>query len=91
MFSTQLIILNYPVTLSHQRSTTVSLETYPLYSPFSFISIVQWSVEEENTKMSKVAKGKGKTYGKNVKTGKFATEQTMNRQTAFKITIRGDC
>ena len=35
--------------------------------------------------MSKVAKGKGKTYSKNVKTGKFATEQTMNRQTAFKL------
>ena len=57
----------------------------------SAVSIVQWSVEEENTKMSKVAKGKGKTHGKNGKTGKFATEQTMNRQTAFKITIRGDC
>ena len=41
--------------------------------------------------MSKVAKGKGKIQGKNGKTGKFATEQTMNRQTAFKITIRGDC
>ena len=26
----QLIMLNYPVTLSHQRSNTVSLETYPL-------------------------------------------------------------
>ena len=29
--STQLIILNYLAILSHQRSTTVSLETYPLY------------------------------------------------------------
>ena len=28
----QLIILNYPAILSHQGSTTVSLETYPLYS-----------------------------------------------------------
>ena len=28
--STQLITLNYPVTLSHRRSTTVSLETYQL-------------------------------------------------------------
>ena len=27
---TQLIILNYPVILSHRRITTVSLETYPL-------------------------------------------------------------
>ena len=30
--STQLIILNYPVILSHGRSITVSLETYPLES-----------------------------------------------------------
>ena len=29
-WSTQLIILNYPVILSYRRSTTVSLETYPL-------------------------------------------------------------
>ena len=89
-FSTQLLTLNY-LLYSPTNAAPVSLETYPLYSPFSFISIVQWSVEEENTKMSKVAKGKGKTHGKNRKTGKFATEQTMNRQTAFKITIRGDC
>ena len=30
VLSTQLIILNYPVILSHRRSTTVFLETYPL-------------------------------------------------------------
>ena len=30
-FSTQLTTLNYPVIFSHQHSTTVSLETYPLY------------------------------------------------------------
>ena len=30
-FSILLIILNYPVILSHRRSTTVSLETYPLF------------------------------------------------------------
>ena len=29
-WSTQLIILNYPVILSYRRSTTVSLEIYPL-------------------------------------------------------------
>ena len=29
MLSTWLIILNHPVVLSHQHSTTVSLETYP--------------------------------------------------------------
>ena len=32
MSSNQLIIPNYIVILSHQHSTTVSLETYPLYS-----------------------------------------------------------
>ena len=32
MFSTQLLTLNYPVILSHRRSTTVSLDTYPLFS-----------------------------------------------------------
>ena len=32
MLSNQLIIPNYMVILSHQHSTTVSLETYPLYS-----------------------------------------------------------
>ena len=32
MPSTQLIILNYPIILSHWLSTTVSLETYPLSS-----------------------------------------------------------
>ena len=32
MLSTQLIILNYLVILPLQRSTTVSLETYPLHS-----------------------------------------------------------
>ena len=32
-----------------------------------FILIVQWSIEEDNTKGGKVAKDKGKTYGKNGK------------------------
>ena len=36
--STQLTILNYPVILSHRRSTTVSLETYPFYSFVSSLS-----------------------------------------------------
>ena len=34
-FSTQLIILNYPDILSHRRSTTISLETYPPLFLFS--------------------------------------------------------
>ena len=33
-FSSHLITLNYPAILSHRRSTTVSLETYPLYSEY---------------------------------------------------------
>ena len=36
--STQLIILNYPVILSHRRSTTVSLVTYTLYSQLVLFS-----------------------------------------------------
>ena len=32
MLSTQLMVFYYPVILSHRRSTTVSLETYPLSS-----------------------------------------------------------
>ena len=33
-----LIILNYPIILSHRRSTTASLEPYPLYSSL-FLSV----------------------------------------------------
>ena len=33
LLSTQLIIPNFLVMLSHRRSTTVSYETHPLYSP----------------------------------------------------------
>ena len=35
--STQLITQNYPDILSHRRSTTVSLETYPLYLYVLFV------------------------------------------------------
>ena len=41
--------------------------------------------------MSKVAKGKGKTRGKNGKTEKRGEEPDNDRYTAFKITIRGYC
>ena len=46
---TQLIILNYPVILSHRRSTTVSLETYPLYISFVFdfsqvVPMLEWDL-----------------------------------------------
>ena len=39
--------------------------------------------------MSKVAKGKGKTCGKMEKPKNVVRNQTTNRYTAFKITIRG--
>ena len=38
--STQLIILNYPVILSHRSTTTVSLETYPLQELIDLHSII---------------------------------------------------
>ena len=41
--------------------------------------------------MSKVAKGNGKTRGKNGKTEKRGEEPDNDRYTAFKITIRGYC
>lgn len=50
------------------------------------ISIAKWSVEEDDIIMGNVAKGKGKTRGKNRKTGKCA----QNPQTDFKIMIIGD-
>ena len=57
-----------------------------------FNSIAQWGVEEDNTSMSKVVKGKGKIGGKNGKKLKnLLRRKTMNRQKAFKIKIRGDC
>ena len=50
------------------------------------ISIAKWSVEKDDTIMGNVAKGKGKTRGKNRNTGKCAE----NLLTAFKIMIVGD-
>ena len=42
--------------------------------------------------MSKVAKGKRRTRGKDGKTGKGAEEQdNESTYTAFKVTIRSDC
>ena len=42
--------------------------------------------------MGKVAKGKGKTHGKNGKKPENVLRiKTTNRQTAFKVTIRRDC
>ena len=49
--STQLIILNYPGLLSHKGSTTVLLETYPLYS-FIIITI-QLELKKNNSNNNK--------------------------------------
>ena len=51
---------------------------------FFSISIAQWSDEEDNTIMSKVAKSKGKTRGKNgKKTGKCAEELDSESTDSF--------
>ena len=47
--STRLIIFNYPVILSHRRSTTVSLETYLLYSSL-FLSVYLRDNPREDTR-----------------------------------------
>ena len=58
---------------------------------FFFISIVQWNVEEDDTIISKVAKGKEKTHGKNGKLENVPRSKMMNRQTALKVMIGGHC
>ena len=73
----------------------------PLLTRFFFffldLSIAKWSVKEDDTMMNEVAKGKEKTRGNNKKNKKNKKLQnvlwrkTTNRQTAFKITIRGNC
>ena len=63
----------------------------PLQTRLFFISIAPWSVEENDTIMSKVAKSKGKPAAKMEKPQTVLMSKTMNRHTAFKITIRGDC
>ena len=49
----------------------------------SFISITQWNVEEDNTIIRKLATGKGKTYGKDGKTGKCAKKQENKLTNSF--------
>ena len=64
----------------------------PLRTLFFFlISIAQWSVEEDNTIMSKVAKAKEKPVAKMEKLQNELRGETTNQHTAFKITILGDC
>ena len=47
--------------------------------------------KEDNTILSKVAKAKGKTCGKNGKTAKCAEEQDNKLTDSFKIMIWGNC
>ena len=47
--STQLVILNYPVTLSHRRSNTISLETDPLNGERLMVSCVPWEMRERES------------------------------------------
>ena len=46
--STQLIVLNYPVILSHRRGITVSLEAYPLLFCWSVVTIQNTLFPEES-------------------------------------------
>ena len=57
----------------------------------TFISIAQWSVEEDNTKMGKKPKAKKDTAAKMKKPENVLRGKTTNPQTAFKLTIPGDC
>ena len=64
----------------------------PLQTCFFFISIAQWSIEEDDTIMSKVKKGKGKTRGKNAKNHRMCigARQRIDRQLSklqFKATF----
>ena len=52
-------------------------------SLFLLISLAKWSDEEDDTIMSKVAKGKEKTRGKNGKTLKCAEEQDNESTYSF--------
>ena len=55
MLSTQLIKLNYPVI----GNTTVSLETYPLYSRLKFVFFIEATLTDANDfKFSKLKKYK---------------------------------
>ena len=55
----------------------------PLQTRLFFISIAPWSVEENDTIMSKVAKSKGKTRGKNGKTANCVDEQDNESTYSF--------
>lgn len=52
----------------------------------TFFLFAQWS-EEDDTRTSKVAKGKGKTRGKMEKPENVLRSKTTNRQTASKLRL----
>ena len=56
-----------------------------------YISIAKWSVKEDDTVMSKVAKSKENPAAKMEKLQNVLRSKTTNRHTAFKIAIRGKC
>ena len=58
-------------------------ETHCRHVFFVFISITKWSVKEDDTMMSKVPKGEGKTRGKNGKTANCAEEQNNESTYSF--------
>ena len=62
----------------------------PLQTRF-YISIAKWSVKEDDTVMSKVAKSKENPAAKMEKLQNVLRSKTTNRHTAFKIAIRGKC
>ena len=47
-----IVILNYPVTLSHRRSTTISLETNPFYHLISNRYFMFWLNNQERYQMT---------------------------------------
>ena len=55
--TTQLIIQNNPAILSHQGSTTVSLETYPLYSFIIIKSQLEFKTTTTTKKTTMIHKG----------------------------------
>ena len=64
--------------LASMKMIKISRESIPLQTRFTF----QWSVEEDDTIMGKVAKGEGKTHGKNGKNREMCLEvrQRIDRQ-----------
>ena len=60
----------------------------PCRHVFFLISIAPWSVEEDDTMMSKVTKGKEKTRGKKGKIAKRAEEQDDESTYSFVLCTR---